>query len=480
MLLTALFNEQEALFDRDFERVFRLKEKGYSKKYIEFGMAAFSNVLGGMGHFQGRSRLRDAVTGEEIPGKFRTLLTGTPSRSFFPRGFLWDEGFHQLIIQFSREDISMEVIQNWFSLMESSGWIPREQILGLEARSKVPEEFQVQNPQHANPPTLFLPLLKISQRMADLRRNISSSVEIPSDNSFTEDPVSTPATKQLDQYEKYFHGVMQKAEKWIKWFETTQRGAYPEGSPAHFKNCWRWRGRTENHTLPSGLDDYPRSRFPNNFECHVDLMSWMAFSYRSMAQIYEDLGKVSESASYQEKYQGVINDLDAIHWDPDQQMYCDIIAYNQSLNKITHSKHIGYVSLFPLVLGLIPKNSPKLLSILNVLKDENQLWTNFGIRSLSKSNPNYQKDENYWRGAIWINLNYLLLASLHKNYIHENGVAAEVYNSLRTNLVNNIYSNYQSTGFFWESYFPENGKGKGTQPFNGWTSLVLLVMSELY
>ena len=38
--------------------------------------------------------------------------------------------------------------------MFNSGWIPREVILGEEARAKVPTEFWIQNSQYANPPTL--------------------------------------------------------------------------------------------------------------------------------------------------------------------------------------------------------------------------------------------------------------------------------------------------------------------------------------
>ena len=52
----------------------------------------------------------------------------------------------------------LEIVKSWFSLIDEEGWIAREQILGEEARSKVPSEFQVQFPHHANPPTLFITL----------------------------------------------------------------------------------------------------------------------------------------------------------------------------------------------------------------------------------------------------------------------------------------------------------------------------------
>ena len=69
----------------------------------------------------------------------------------------------------------MDIIRHWFNLMDETGWIPREQILGPEARSRVPVEFQPQHRDHANPPAFFLTfdklLRKFHKKLEKLEKN---------------------------------------------------------------------------------------------------------------------------------------------------------------------------------------------------------------------------------------------------------------------------------------------------------------------
>jgi len=63
---------------------------------LEFGQQALANLFGGLGYFYGPIRILNESDGgkswfyDEPAG----LFTCTPSRPYFPRGFLWDEGFH--------------------------------------------------------------------------------------------------------------------------------------------------------------------------------------------------------------------------------------------------------------------------------------------------------------------------------------------------------------------------------------------------
>ena len=67
----------------------RLTSAGASK-------AALSNMLGGIGYFFGTSDVRENGTGGVGQSWPAALFSAVPSRPFFPRGFIWDEGFHQV------------------------------------------------------------------------------------------------------------------------------------------------------------------------------------------------------------------------------------------------------------------------------------------------------------------------------------------------------------------------------------------------
>ncbi|CAK9183494.1 unnamed protein product [Ilex paraguariensis] len=137
---------------------------------------------------------------------------------------------------------------------------------------------------------------------------------------------------------------------------------------------------------------------------------------------------------------------------------------------------------------VIPPDSWILEKQLELIANRSMLWTDFGLRSLAKTSSLYMKrntehDPPYWRGPIWMNMNYLILSSLH-HYSKEDGPYREraeaIYNDLRSNLIRNVVRNYHQTGYLWEQYDQKKGKGKGARLFTGWTSLVLLIMAEAY
>ena len=105
-----------------------------------------------------------------------------------------------------------------------------------------------------------------------------------------------------------------------------------------------------------------------------------------------------------------------------------------------------------------------------------------------------------------MNINYLVLRILHTKYMVEPGYQ-QVFSlfkgffplgTMQRNLCsienkyysdsaersifsyNNLCIQYERSGFIWESYYSETGQGKGVHPFTGWTTLVVLIMAEMY
>ncbi|KAI4903337.1 hypothetical protein NFI96_034371, partial [Prochilodus magdalenae] len=489
-VLTEELEKRKVDFDEKFEKTFGLQAKGFTPAQVKFSKAALSNMLGGMGYFYGQSVVQSVYNEHPLLYPEGALFTAVPSRSFFPRGFLWDEGFHQLLLSKWDPQVTHEVVAHWLDLINMEGWIPREQILGDEARSKVPSEFVVQRNENANPPTLFLVFEELIEQQE-----------------------TNPSRETLN----FLRRLYPRLQTWFEWYNTTQVGP--------LSNSYRWRGRDKDtnlflnpKTLTSGLDDYPRASHPSADERHVDLYCWMVLASRIMASIARLLGELHQE--YQRTYLTLSDNnlLNELHWSEQHRAFCDygnhtqavslqqekifvppgqprhqfpvarLVRYVRKAPKLQYVNALGYVSLFPFLLHVLTPDSPKLQHILRDIRDPDRLWTPYGLRSLSRGDPLYMKrntehDAPYWRGAVWVNINYLAIRALHHYGSVEGPYKEEssaLHQELRTNVINNVYRQYQETGYIWEQYNDSTGRGQGSHPFTGWSALTVLIMAEEY
>ena len=464
-------------FHARFEETYGLASKGYSEEYVGVARAALSNLIGGLSYFHGASRIAASPSGSKSAyGEVHPLLTCVPSRSFFPRGFMWDEGFHQLLLSSWDPSLSQDVLASWLETMDDNGWIAREQILGPEAESRVPDEFVTQFRSYANPPTLLLPIAAMA---SDLHAQVTAQMgDLMDEHSGSAD--STGKGLDAEATMAFLQRAYPLLKRQFEWFLSTQNGNEDQ--------TFRWRGRTPNHTLTSGLDDYPRSEVVSDKEKHVDLASWMVLASRLLAKTADLLGHTSDASAYAEQAESLLAKLHQTHWNQETGVYADIGVTSSSDDddeeEPSFVEATGYISVFPLATGLLDGDDPRVGPLLEALGDPEGMWSSAGIRSLAKSDPGYGVGENYWRGPIWINLNYLILSGLHSLAEQEGTVyadqARQLYDGLRTNVVDTIVSSYLDTGYFWEQYHPEHGHGDRTHPFAGWTTLVVLIMAEQY
>jgi len=56
--------------------------------------------------------------------------------------------------------------------------------------------------------------------------------------------------------------------------------------------------------------------------------------------------------------------------------------------------------------------------------------------------------------------------------------AKKIYTELRENVIKNLHKEWEVTSFLWEQYSDSTGKGQRARPFNGWSSLVVSIISE--
>lgn len=510
-------------FEDKFERAFELSTSSeFTEGDLETAKRCLSNLLGGLGYFHGRPVIGDSHTFADNqeqegivnpqtglqnkvqslppPDVYLSLFSATPSRSSFPRGFLWDEGFHQMLVSQWNSFITMDVVKHWLGCMLHfapregvgeneqcvGGWMPRELILGEEATRAVPKEFVTQRVDIANPPTLLMAIESLMQRLKRLD-TAECSGEGKSDILCASN--ASDREKEIHAIRDFLRDTVDPLHRWVQWMLQSQAGPTGwrllNGKNVSTSGSFRWRGRRADrsrlltNTLASGLDDYPRSAVASDDEFHVDLLCWIIKSIEIMKKIKDILIDGGNSHLLGREFDMYSNDvintyidnLFAWHWSDKVGAFVDVGQIGKSekltsdltircragdkrrgftdiqvredvmmnaqhnpdtvcppafpkfvsphgdangnlLRKVVyetpgklhlgHIPRVGYLSIFPLLLCILPANSPQLPKLLDVIESREHLWSDYGLRSISTLDLFYQKenapgDAPYWR-----------------------------------------------------------------------------------
>lgn len=159
----------------------------------------------------------------------------------------------------------------------------------------------------------------------------------------------------------------------------------------------------------SGLDNSPRFDEAVLLDA-VDFSTFQARDMVCIAQLWRALGESERAAVWDERATAMRNAIHTLLWDEGSGFYYDR-DFEGRLSPV-----MAVTGFLPLLLEDIPAN--RVVRLVTHLKDPATFGTVFPIPSVAANDPRWSTD--MWRGATWINLNYLVIQGLRQH-----GYAAE-------------------------------------------------------
>lgn len=194
----------------------------------------------------------------------------------------------------------------------------------------------------------------------------------------------------------------------------------------------------------------------------VDLNSYLALDYECLSIIARELGNHDKEMWYAERQRALQRRVNEVLWDDEQGMFLDRHWDGE------RSTRIGAANFLPLVAGI--PSQEQAARMVRVLTNPDRMWGRYVVPSVSRDDAAFS-DQQYWRGAIWPPLNYLIYQGLRRYGFDD--VAAE----LAQRSVDLYLDQWQRFQVFRENYDSQNGKGGG-QRYQSWGPLMALIGLE--
>ena len=207
-----------------------------------------------------------------------------------------------------------------------------------------------------------------------------------------------------------------------------------------------------------GMDNSPRFDLKTKLLA-IDFSCFMANETRYMKKIAEITGDIKAAEFYGRWYEDIKNAVNSLLWCEEDGFYYDYDLINKRLHRVQ-----SVASFLPLFAGICDKRQAE--KLVSYLIDPNAFYTSFPIPSISKKDSTYGND--MWRGAVWINYDYMII----------NGLRDYGFYGLADDITEKLFSAvdfwYRQKGCIFEFYDPENKafpgsmnrKGRAFEPYD--------------
>ncbi|MEI7532787.1 MAG: trehalase family glycosidase [Verrucomicrobiae bacterium] len=214
-------------------------------------------------------------------------------------------------------------------------------------------------------------------------------------------------------------------------------------------------GLYRNFDWHNGMDNRPMA------DISIDSTCEQAMVAGQLKQIAELIGDDARAEKFDKEYSVLKQRINESMWSPKDQFYTDLNTNRTPFNAWS------VASYWALLSGVA--DVTQAASMKSHLFDEANFKTPFMVPTLGRKSPGYDADGGlYWRGAVWVPMNTMVIKGLNKyGYVDE---AREI----AINGLEGMYATWIKTGTLWENYDQENpGKpGERSRPdFVGWSGV---------
>lgn len=239
---------------------------------------------------------------------------------------------------------------------------------------------------------------------------------------------------QLSQNKSFLQEVYDRNKRFLLWCQANRRESEAE------LYTWKTTGINTCRCDECGMDNSPRFDLETKLEA-IDYSCFMANDVRFMARIADELGNKEGVEFFNGWYERIRDAVNEKLWCQEDGFYYDYDILNGKLHKIQ-----SVASFLPLFAGICSKQQAA--ALVAQLTNPDRFYAPFPIPSVSKKDPTYGTD--MWRGAVWINYNYMICAGLA-----EYGYST-LADEIRNKTLDQLDTWYHRKGTLFEFYDSEN------------------------